>query len=405
MSDDKRDIIPEPYDPAPAKGSKRPTKRGQVQDIPGVNLKDQRAADRAGVLELGELGKEGWLRGARPTPTPMLLTTFRPGSSGGVRTGALPRGKVALFVSPGGVGKTGLLCQLALAVATGTRWLDTFDVEGGPQLVLLALGEEDADEIMRRLWDAAEALKIRSNGELLALAEENLRVLPLYGHDATILTYREEPRQGAEWPPREDEHVPRDLRPCPSDAAQSWMKQMEDAGEPALIIFDPLSRFLSGDENDNKIATQHITILEQFTKLPGKPTVLCAHHTNKGALADDATSSQASARGASAFVDGARWMAALTKREPLNGRPRCEFSVEKTNYTAPIDRLTLIRDGGAWRPCDEAKGELKDLKKPAKAPKEQASKATSEQAPKGAHPGRRAGDVDDAPSLQQLRGK
>lgn len=286
-----------------------------------------------------------WLTGERPKPTPMLLTLKRPGARGADalgHVGALPRGKVALLVSPGGVGKTALLCQLALAVATGGDWLNTFAVRGGAARVVLVLGEEDQDEIKLRLWDACEALGIRDDVELVRRVRANLRILPLYGHNAKLLAADDERPGGGKV---------NDPNTLASATAQRWLKEFEGGGELALIIFDPLSRFIQGDENDNTNATNHVTVLEKFTKLPGNPTVLCAHHTNKAALSSDKAASQGDARGASGLVDGPRWVAVLSKTPALDGRARAIFSLQKTNYTAPLDPITLIRDGAHWRPC------------------------------------------------------
>jgi hypothetical protein len=327
---------------------------------------DEQPADLAplpvtpGSLALDELDDDpDWLTGPAPKPTPMLLTLHKPGSRGADHlghVGALPRGKVALLVSPGGVGKTALLCQLALAVATGRDWLDTFAVRGGAQRVVLALGEEDKDEIKLRLWNAADALGIRADAELMRRVRANLRILPLYGQDAKLLA------SGAPAPGSVSSSTVSNSTAAPSATAGQWMKEFAASGELALIIFDPLSRFIAGDENDNTNATNHITILEQFTKLPGKPTVLCAHHTNKGALNGDKAPSQGDARGASGLVDGPRWVAVLSKRDALDGQARAVFSLQKTNYTAPLEPIPIIRDGARWRPCTLS--EQPDTKQP-----------------------------------------
>jgi hypothetical protein len=60
-----------------------------------------------------------------------------------------PVGEVGQLIAEGGAGKTMALCQLAVAVATGTRWLGTFEATRGR--ALLVLREEDAEEARRRL--------------------------------------------------------------------------------------------------------------------------------------------------------------------------------------------------------------------------------------------------------------
>jgi hypothetical protein len=307
----------------------------------GEQAAEQQAAAAAeqAILSLEELGDgEDWLAGPRPRPTPMLLTMDGGrGADDLGQIGFLPRGKVGLMVSPGGTGKTALLCQLALSVASGVQWLETFNVIRGPERVVLALGEEDREEIRLRLYDAANAMGIRTNPKLQAFVKKNLRVIPLYGRDAKILA------------PMVNDLGHMSDQAEPSAVAQQWMDQLKAEGETALIILDPLSRFIRGDENDNTNATEHVTILEKFTKLPGNPTVLCAHHANKNALNSDKAASQGDSRGASALVDGARWMSVLLKKTKEGERARVVFSVEKTNYTPPLEEtIELVRED-CWK--------------------------------------------------------
>src|SRR5262245_66496357 len=76
--------------------------------------------------------------------------------------GVLPAGKVGGLIAAGGIGKTMVLTQLALAVAGGFRWLDTFDVT--PGRVLLVLGEEDEEEARRRTYHAGKVGGLEEEG-------------------------------------------------------------------------------------------------------------------------------------------------------------------------------------------------------------------------------------------------
>src|SRR5262249_25635901 len=71
-------------------------------------------------------------------------------------SGVLPLGKVGMLAGAGGAGKTMALTQLAVAVATGTPWLGVLEVAAQGN-VLLILGEEDAEEVRRRLYRAYQA--------------------------------------------------------------------------------------------------------------------------------------------------------------------------------------------------------------------------------------------------------
>ena len=68
----------------------------------------------------------------------------------------LPLGKVGMLVAPGGTGKSFFSIQLAVAVATGVRLADHWEVdEVGSSLILCA--EEDDDDLHHRLRDVLSA--------------------------------------------------------------------------------------------------------------------------------------------------------------------------------------------------------------------------------------------------------
>jgi hypothetical protein len=75
-----------------------------------------------------------------------------------------------------------------------------------------------------------------------------------------------------------------------------------------------------------------VATIERFKELPGRPTILVAHHSAKGPGA-------AASRGASAIVNGARWCAHL---EPDEG-DTVRLEVVKSNYTARGAPIALTR--------------------------------------------------------------
>lgn len=272
---------------------------------------------------LEEAGDIDWLTAPPPRADPLL--TWGDGQRQPLMMAA---GRVALLAAAGGVGKTYALVQLALAVATGTRWLGTYDVTRKGR-VLLALAEEDMDECRRRLYMGAQVFgRAGDEGVDYLHAEVRRHVVPLalMGRDVAFL--------GPDGPtPWHGELVAK-------LSEQPWR----------AVILDPLSRWGGPEiETDAHAATRVVQLLEQLTKLPGTPAVIVAHHTNKGALRDDPGSrSQAVVRGHSALVDGARWVGYL-ERLPRSGRSR--MSVVKSNYGPPPPTLELTRDGsGALRP-------------------------------------------------------
>jgi hypothetical protein len=245
----------------------------------------------------------------------------------------LPMGKVGMLAAAGGVGKTMALVQLALAVATGKPWLPRehngeggFLTPDGGGRVLLALGEEDALEVRRRLYRAGQTMRAArlATPDELDRAAARIVVLPLAGTPVALVD-APDPRIG-----RAAE---------PSKLAADLGELLERGGPWSLVILDPLSRFAGTDtETDNAAATRFVQILEGFTKAPGEPAVLVAHHTTKAAR-QNGTDDDTAARGSSALSDGVRWHAALrAERHPEGAKadvPRmATFSVVKSNYGA-----------------------------------------------------------------------
>lgn len=89
--------------------------------------------------------------------------------------GFMPAGKLCLLASPGGKGKTALLMHLAIHVAAGRPWLGLDVVK--PGAVAMVLGEEDAEEVHRRLNASCGG----------SPPPPNVLVLPLAGHGSRRL--------------------------------------------------------------------------------------------------------------------------------------------------------------------------------------------------------------------------
>jgi RecA-family ATPase len=278
----------------------------------------------------------------------------------------LPQGVVGLLVAPGGTGKTAVLAQMAACVATGVPWLGCFEVhKTGP--VLLVMGEEGPPEMDRRLSNIAKSFGIAygSNG-CRALTQDNKRTtegvpkpndvrerfaknihaLPLMGHRCPLI----EPAPGGSY-----------TTTGYLKAICEMVNRQAKDGEPyRAVIMDPAARFMGlEDENDNMGATHFIQALEDITKCAGNPTVLVAHHANKSAATGKAN--QAAARGASALVDNARWMAQMQAVDVPAGedyRTAAELSLQKSNYGAKPPAMLVVRDGMGWfapTPEDQAR--------------------------------------------------
>ncbi|MCA9610555.1 MAG: molybdopterin-dependent oxidoreductase, partial [Myxococcales bacterium] len=195
--------------------------------------------------------------------------------------------------------------------------------------VAIALGEEDREEMHRRLHYACRQLDL--SREERDVATSRILALPPAGISCAL--------------------VENDADSNMREAA--FLAEMRDqlgalGVEWRLVIVDPLSRFAGLDaESSNAAATRFVQALETLTQLPGRPAVLCAHHTTKNSRRDG-RNDQTTVRGASALVDGARWVASLTNVADTTEHAR--FAIHKSNYAGRPDPLLLTREwGGALR--------------------------------------------------------
>jgi hypothetical protein len=256
----------------------------------------------------------------------------QPGSGDGL----LPLGKVGLLVSDGGVGKTMALVALAISVITGRSWLEHYYVpmDARDGKVVLILGEEDADEVHRRLYAVTQAYEL-SEAERERVVQQ-LVVLPLSGHQVALVTA--------------DGVASREL--------VELRRRLQDEAGPngwSLIVLDPFSRFAGPEaEVDNAAATQTIQLMESLVNAPGSPTVLIAHHAPQVSISGGGT---VRARGVTGIRDAVRWEATLR----ADGRD-VFFRQSKSNYSVPMhEELRLVRGpGGLLRVATEAEEEARD---------------------------------------------
>lgn len=253
----------------------------------------------------------------------------------------LPIGKVGNVVARGGTGKSQLMLQLAISVATGAALADYWPVgENGKVLALFA--EDDDDEIHRRLHRATTAMSAGANdlpamykslrGNLYIksmVAEKNL-MTQANGHGEVVKT----------------------------DYIRRLLLTLDGISNLKLIIVDPASRFRGGEENAAEDTTRFIEALEEIAKATGA-TVLVVHHVNKGS-ANSGEQTQEAARGSSALSDGARWQMNLAAMVPGEAKEYgiadeergyyLTATITKNNYAAPQPKVILKRgDGGFLR--------------------------------------------------------
>lgn len=203
----------------------------------------------------------------------------------------LPLGKVGMIVAPGGTGKSFLMIQMAVAVATQTLLADHWEVDTpGASLILCA--EEDNDDLHHRLRDVLDATVPHTPAtEQLIIQRVFIKSMLT---ENNLMTHADANRQIVQ-----------------TDYVDRLVLAAHQIPDLKLIIIDPASRFRGGDENAAQDTTRFVEALERLRAATGA-TVLLVHHTNKGSMnADEAN--QGASRGSSALTDGVRWQMSLNK--------------------------------------------------------------------------------------------
>lgn len=248
----------------------------------------------------------------------------------------LPSGKVAIIVAPGGTGKSNLLLQAGVSVATGIALLGIWKV-GEVGGVLMLLAEDDEDEIHRRVDNIIRQQGLFHQPGLVDALRKNLIVKSMVA-ESNLMT---------------ETNITREV--VITKYVECLIATAKQIPNLKLIIFDPASRFRGGDENSAQDTTRFVEAIERVAKATGA-TVLFAHHTNKGS-SQAAEASQNASRGSSALTDGVRWqmnLAVMTKEESANyaitSDDRHNYltaAITKNNYAAPQPVIVLKRgDGG-----------------------------------------------------------
>jgi RecA-family ATPase len=252
-----------------------------------------------------------------------------------------------MLAGPGGVGKTMLELQIAMAVACGGKYCGGLFHRGSvaslvsskPGKVVMVAAEESVDLIWSRLHaivatlhERQELLGFEGDAEtLMAMWAENLRIYPLAGLSRVELLSRE-----------------LEL----TDSA----KQLRTACEGArLVILDPIRQLQACDENDSGAMTAVVQSLQVLASRTSA-AVMFAHHTNRASAAMGQSDTAGAARGSTALTDGVRWQLNLSRptREsakyhgiPDDERGRFVLAdIAKANYLPPQHTEVLERLAG-----------------------------------------------------------
>lgn len=251
----------------------------------------------------------------------------------------LPLGRVGSINGPGGVSKTNLALQMAVAQALNIPTANgLFEAPGAQRHVAFVTGEECAlactirlHAILKRvLIDHSESWGDAARSDIVSELDERLRVYPCAGKDVSLI------RKGNR---------------------TSRLKELEARVKGCDLVFlETVSRLHDGDENATHAMAALVTAVESVAQSAGCAIVM-VHHASKFADMNGKGDSQHAARGSSALVDNCRWIANLfgmtreqAKQEGVEEGQRRQFvrfELVKANYIAPLAPCWLRRvEGG-----------------------------------------------------------
>jgi hypothetical protein len=181
--------------------------------------------------------------------------------------GLIPYGKPQLWVAEGGVGKTWMLLQLGMAVASGPNvpWLcsrvSSWMEPGGKCVLLLA--EDDHEEMHARL------AALDPTGGFRAQCGDNLIVLPLPNMGGAFSLVEMDPARNA-------------------TASRKWrelVEQLKQIPDLRLVCVDTYSALLHGEENATHIAMEWCRVAIEPICGDIGATMIVTHHVRKASEA------------------------------------------------------------------------------------------------------------------------
>lgn len=191
-------------------------------------------------------------------------------------------GKAGTLSAPGGTGKSFLLLEMAVSVASGQTLIPGL-TPGMPGPVRYLSFEEDYDDIHNRL---------------VSLFFEFAEV-----DNPPVDTFFPSPLEGASLPLIGRGGVE-------NSEAKAWLERQ--CTGMRLVVLDPLSRLHEANENDNSEMKKLLWVLGGIAART-RCSILAAHHTGKASVLNGTGASPQSPRGASCIVDEGRCTMTLSR--------------------------------------------------------------------------------------------
>jgi RecA-family ATPase len=194
--------------------------------------------------------------------------------------GLIPRGSVTMLAGAGGTGKSSLIHQLGVMVATNyesgeqaPRWLgQRVSIEKCKGICIYFSGEDGPPILNAR----AAIFDPKGRGRRLMFQRSD------FGEGVTFTQH---------------------------------LKRLHKIPDVPLLIIDPARKFLSGDEEDSNIASEFFEAIEEFA-IKKNSAVVLIHHLQKGAMPKSAMEVLDLLRGSQVFVDRPRVVIGLYREGP-----------------------------------------------------------------------------------------
>jgi hypothetical protein len=263
----------------------------------------------------------------------IILTSLLPNPRKTVWGDMVFDGKYSVLAGPGGTSKTMLALSLASQVVIGKDWAGQKISKGS---ALLILGEEDSDEVHRRVNAIARHFSQNEQAELT----RGIRVIPACGKDLRLVRLNQS-------------------NPEPTDLDNQIIAMVEQLGTESgnavrLIVIDHARLVGAGDTNDASHVTELTRVLTSIADRTGAAVLLIGHSPKSvhGKASEELSS--ADVVGSGAYVDNSRSALLMTSLSEADSKkfgiiPEARLSyarlqVVKNNYGATGTTLYFKRE-------------------------------------------------------------
>jgi RecA-family ATPase len=234
--------------------------------------------------------------------------------------GLIPVNNVTLLYGDGGVGKSLLGYQLAIATTSGTEWVG-FRPKPGPVVYFSA--EDEKDEIHRRQTDIIKGTSITPDDL------EQLHVLDVSERDATLA-------------------APDKKEGFKTTRLWNWLVDYVEEVKPTLLIVDTVAETFDGEDVSKRDAKKFVRMFRELALRLDMTVVLLAHPSQSG------MSSGRGTNGSVAWSNSARSRLYLRPSAKKEGA-QLVLEAKKANRGKKGEKIGL-----RWRDWRYERVELKD---------------------------------------------